>query len=166
MTRFLTIFFCVLNILKHSLSYSQDYAFYIKVDSGISCSSSVDIIAPYPPWNKAVQGYNTTLGNCAIAGFSVGCEILHAIDLEANISYRSMFTYKKYQTPTTGGASYTRRFDLSATPILFTTNLLGRGIPYCHWNARSGKIYPIIGAGLGVSNLLITNYRTTGLPPT
>ncbi|MBS0628406.1 MAG: hypothetical protein JSS09_09370, partial [Verrucomicrobia bacterium] len=57
-------------------------------------------------------------------------------------------------------------FDLSVTPLLFSINLLGRGIPYLHWNIGSGKIYPMIGSSLGVSNLLITNYRTTGLPPT
>ena len=28
-----------------------------------------------------------------------------------------------------------------------------------------GKIYPMIGASVGMSNLLITNFRTTGLPP-
>ncbi len=28
-----------------------------------------------------------------------------------------------------------------------------------------GEIYPIIGAGIGVSNLILTNFRTTGLPP-
>ena len=45
-------------------------------------------------------------------------------------------------------------------------NLLGRGIQRLHWDTKHGKIYPLIGTGLGVSNLLITNYRTTGLPPT
>ena len=97
---------------------------------------------------------------------SVGCELLHVVDLEVNISNRSTFKYRKFQTPTTGGGSYTRKFDLNVTPILFSANLLGRGIPYFNWDIGCGKIYPVLGAGLGVSNLLITNYRTTGLPPT
>lgn len=144
----------------------QDYSFYIKVGSGISFSESANVCASYPPWSPAIQGYNSKLGNCPIASLSVGCELLDVVDLEANISNRSTFKYRKFQTPTSGGSSYTRRFDLDVTSILFSANLLGRGIPYFNYDIGCGKIYPLIGAGVGVSNLLITNYRTTGLPPT
>lgn len=144
----------------------KDYSFYIKIGSGISCSESAKVVAPSPPWNPAIQGYDSNLGNCAIAAFSVGCEVVNIIDLELNISNRSTFKYRKFQTPITGGASYTREFDLNVTPILFSANLLGRGVPYFHWDIGCGKIYPMVGAGLGISNLLITNYRTTGLPAT
>jgi len=147
-------------------SKPQDYFFYIKVGSGVSVSESANVCAPNPPWNPATQGYNARLGNCPIASFSVGCELFDIVDLEFNISNRSTFKYRKFQTPTAGGGSYTRRFDLNVTPILFSTNILGRGIPHLNWDVCCGKIYPLIGAGLGVSNLLITNYRTTGLPPT
>ncbi|MBS0626624.1 MAG: hypothetical protein JSS09_00245, partial [Verrucomicrobia bacterium] len=61
---------------------SKNYSFYIKVDSGISFSDLANVTAPNPPWNPAVQGYNSTLGNTPIIGFSVGCEVLQAIDLE------------------------------------------------------------------------------------
>ncbi len=142
-----------------------NYAFYIKVDSGVSCAQSADVEAPSPPWTPAIQGYDSGLGNCAIAGFSVGCEVVQVVDFEVNLSNRSTFKYRKFQTPVGGGGSYTREFDLGVTPILFSANLLGRGIPHCHWNLGCGSIYPMIGAGVGVSNLLITNYRTTGLPP-
>ncbi len=143
----------------------QDYSFYIKVDSGISYSESARVKAPSPPWNPAVQGYGAKLGNRPIAGFSVGCELWHVLDLEINLSNRSTFEYRKFQTPTTGGASYTRKFDLSVTPLLFSANLLGRCIPYFNCSIGCGKIYPMLGGGIGVSNLLITNYRTTGLAP-
>ncbi len=145
---------------------SQDYSFYIKVGSGISCSESANVVAPSPPWNPAIQGYDSKLGNCPIASLSIGYELLHIVDLEVSISNRSTFKYRKFQTPTTGSGSYTREFDLNVTPILFSANLLGRGLPYFNWNIGCGKIYPMIGVGLGVSNLLITNYRTTGLSPT
>ena len=114
----------------------------------------------YKTKNPLTKKYSLT-----IFGLSVGCELFHIADLEVGISNRSTFKYRKFQTPTTGGDSYTRKFDLNVTPILFSTNLLGRGIPYFHWNIGQGKIYPIIGGGVGTSNLLITNYRTTGLPP-
>lgn len=143
-----------------------DYSYYIKVGSGISCSESANIVAHSPPWNPAIQGYNSKLGNCPIASLSIGCELMHCMDLEVSISNRSTFEYRKFQTPTAGGDSYTRKFDLSVTPILFSINLLGRHIPFFNWNIGCGKIYPMIGVGLGVSNLLITNYRTTGLAPT
>ncbi len=144
----------------------QAYSFYIKVGSGVSCSTSANVIAPSPPWNPAVQGYDSNLGNCPIANLSIGCEFADVVDLEASISNRSSFEYRKFQTPTAGGGSYTREFDLDVTPILFSANFLGRGIRYFNWDVGCGKIYPVIGAGLGVSNLLITNYRTTGLPST
>lgn len=143
----------------------QNYFFYIKVGSGVSCSESANVCALYPPWNPAVQGYNAKLGHCPIASFSVGCELWHAADLEFNISNRSIFKYRKCQTPTNGSEPYTREFDLNVTSILFSTNLLGRGISCFNWDVGCGQIYPIVGVGLGASDLLITNYRTTGLPP-
>lgn len=142
-----------------------DYSFYIKVDSGISCSGSANVVAPYPPWDPAIQGYGAKLGNCAIAGLSIGCELLQTVGLEVNVSNRSIFKYRKFQTSTVGNGSYTRKFDLNVTSILFSINLLGQGISYFNWDIGCGNIYPKIGAGLGVSNLLIINYRTTGLPP-
>lgn len=144
----------------------RDYSFYIKVDSGISFSESAHICAPNPPWNPALQGYNATLGKAPIAGFSIGCEFAHSVDLEVGISNRSIFKYRKCQTPITGGESYARKFDLDVTSILFGANLLGQSIRCLSRNFRCGTIYPLIGVGLGASNLLITNYRTTGLPPT
>jgi opacity protein-like surface antigen len=144
----------------------QNYPFYIKIGSGVSISESVNVVASSPPWNPAIQGYNSTLGNCPIASLSFGCELFHVVDLEVSISNRSIFEYRKFQTPTTGGDSYTREFDLNVTPIIFSANLLGRGISRCNWEVGVGKVYPMLGAGLGVSNLLITNFRTTGLSST
>ncbi len=144
----------------------QDYSFYLKVGSGISSSQLANVIASSPPWTAAIQGYDASLGNCPIASFSVGCELWHVMDLEVSISNRSIFEYRKFQTPTSGSESYTKEFDLNVTPIIFSANLLGRGIPHLNCDVGCGKIYPILGVGLGVSNLLITNYRTTGLPPT
>jgi hypothetical protein len=143
----------------------QDYSFYVKVGSGISFSESAHVVAPPPTWNPAVQGYNSKLGNRPIADLAIGCELLHLIDVEVSISTRSTFKYRKFQTPIAGGDSYTREFDLSVTPLLFSVDLLGRDIPCLNWDIACGKVYPIIGAGIGVSNLSITNFRTTGLPP-
>ena len=170
MKRFLVTFsllaVTVFGVATHC-SESDDYLFYMKVGSGISVSELANVVAVYPPWTPAVQGYDASLGSCPIASFSVGCELFHVVDLEVSISNRSTFEYRKLQTPTTGGSSYTRQFDLSVTPILFSANLLGRGIPHLNLEVGcDGKIYPMLGAGLGVSNLLITNFRTTGLPAT
>jgi opacity protein-like surface antigen len=143
----------------------QDYSFYIKVGSGVSFSESAHVTAPTPTWNQAIQGYNSKLGNRAIGALSVGCELMHFIDVDVSISTRSTFKYRKFQTPVDGGGSYTREFDLDVIPILFSVNLLGYDIPCLNWDFACGKVYPIIGAGIGFSNLLITNFRTTGLPP-
>lgn len=156
-------FFDSLHCYKNS---EDNHSFYIKVGSGISSSELVNVIAPYTPWNPSIQGYNTTLGNCPIASFSVGCEVADVIDLEVSASNRSMFEYRQLQMPTITTGSYTREFDLSVTSILFSANFLGKGVPHLNCEINSGKLYPILGAGIGVSNLLITNFRTTGLPPT
>jgi len=124
----------------------QDYSFYLKVGSGISCSESPNVFAPPSTWNPAVQGYDSKLGNRAIADLGIGCECMHLVDLEVSISARSTF-------------------NLDVVPILFSVNLLGREISCLNWDIACGKIYPIVGAGVGVSNLFITNFRTTGLPP-
>lgn len=170
MKRLRTSLFMLATIISGSLNAHcrepQDYAFYLKVGSGISFSEPADVVAAPPTWNPAIQGYNATLGNRAIAKLSIGCEFLRLIDLEASISARSTFKYRKFQTPVAGGGSYTREFDLDVTPILFSVNLLGRDISCLNWDIGCGKVYPMIGAGIGLSNLLITNFRTTGLPST
>ncbi len=87
---------------------NSNYTFYTKVGSGLSVSELANVYAPYPPWNSAIQGYNAKLGHCPIVSFSLGCEFLQTLDLEVNIANRSVFKYRKFQTPTTGGDSYTR----------------------------------------------------------
>lgn len=169
MKRFQGIFFLLITTIFSAIAYCNepdDYSFYIKFGSGVSCSELANVIAPSSPWAAAVQGYDSKLGNCAIAALSVGCEFLHILDVEVSVANRSTFEYRQFQTPTAGGASYTREFDLSVTPILFSVNLLGRGIPHCNYDFGDGKIYPMIGVGIGMSNLLITNFRTIGLPAT
>lgn len=143
----------------------DDYSFYVKVGSGVSFAESADAFASPVAWEPAIQGYDSRLGNCAIAEFAMGCEFMHLVDLEVSISDRSTFEYRKFQTPVAGGASFTREFDLAVTPVLFSVNLLGQDFPCLNWDFACGRIYPKIGAGIGVSNLLITNFRTTGLPP-
>lgn len=159
--KWIMVFICLL-----ARVHCCEPSFYIKVGSGISFSESAHVTAPAPTWNPAIQGYNSRLGNRAIAEFGVGCQLMHYVDLEVTVSNRSTFKYRKFQTPVGGGDSYTREFDLDVIPFLFSINLLGRDLPYLNWDCGCGSIYPILGAGVGVSNLLITNFRTTGLPPT
>lgn len=142
-----------------------DYAFYIKVGTGVSFSQSTDVVAPAPTWSPAIQGYQSKLGNVVIGDFALGCEFMQVWDFQVGISNRSTFKYRKVQTPIGGGSSYTREFDLDVTPVLFSATFLGRNIPCLRWDSACGMIYPLLGAGIGSSRLLITNFRTTGLPP-
>lgn len=142
-----------------------DYSFYIKVGTGVSFAESAQVSAPSSTWNPAIQGYNSKLGNRAIAGLSIGCEFMDMVDLEVSVSARTAFKYRKFQTPLNGGSSYTREFDLTVIPVLFSVNLLGRDFSCLNWDFGCGSLYPTLGAGIGVSHLLITNFRTTGLAP-
>ncbi len=169
MKRFLNIFFLLLipglSVINCYGEFT-DYAFYTKLGSGISCSQTAQIVAPYPPWNPALQGYDAKLGNSPIVSFSLGCELGHTVDLQVSIDKRANFKYLKYQTPTTGGDSYTRQFGLNISSVMFTANLLGQKCPYVSKEIGCGKLYPMIGVGLGASHLLISSFRTVGLPPT
>ena len=170
MKRILALFFLLAITISATLPakcccHPQGYSFYMNVSSGVSFSESAHVFAPPVAWNPAVQGYNSKLGNRTIADLRIGCELMHLLGMEVGVSVRSTFKYRKFQTPVDGGNSYTREFDLYVIPILFSVNLLGRDVSYLNWDIACGKIYPIIGASVGISNLLITNFRTTGLPP-
>lgn len=146
--------------------HPEDYSFYIKAGTGVSFSESANVSAPSSTWNPAIQGYNSSLGNRAIGELALGIEFCKFMDLEVGISNRSTFKYRKFQTPVGGGDSYTREFDLDVTSTLFSVGFLGRDIECLNWDFACGTVYPVLGFGLGVSNLKITNFRTTGLPPT
>lgn len=146
--------------------HPEDYSFFIKVGSGVSFSESAQVSASPLTWTPAIQGYNSTLGNRAIGDLALGMNYKQLMNLEVGISNRSTFKYRKLQTPFDGDVSYTREFDLDVTSVLFSANLLGREFECLTWDVLCGKIYPTLGAGVGVSNLLITNFRTTGLPST
>lgn len=142
----------------------QDCSFYVKVGSGVSFSRPLDVKVT-PVWTVTDQGYNSAAGNTPIAELSLGCEFSRLIDLEVGISNRSTFEYRKFQNPVGSDGSFTREFDLDVTSVLFSLNVLGRDISCLNWNCGCGSIYPIVGLGVGVSDLTITNFRTTGLPP-
>jgi hypothetical protein len=114
---FVSLFLLALIVLNTNCCQPCDYVFYIKVDSGVSGSESAHVCAPNPPWNPAVQGYNANLGISPIAGLSIGCELFDALDIDVTLANRSTFKYRKFQTPTTGGGSYTR--ELSTRQKLF-----------------------------------------------
>lgn len=142
-----------------------EYSFYAKVGSGVCCPETLHVIAPPTTWNVALQGYDTTLGTRAIADLSLGCELMRWLDLDVSIASRSNFKYRKFQTPTVGGDSYRREFDLHVRSILFSATLLGREMSCFTWDIACGTLYPVVGASVGMSDLLITNFRTTGLSP-
>lgn len=146
--------------------HPEDYSFFVKVGSGVSFSETAHVKASPLAWNPSIQGYNSKLGNRAIVDLSIGCRYNQLVDVEVGISNRSTFKYRKFQTPVGGGGSYTREFDLDVTTVLFSANLLGRDYECLNYDIACGTLYPILGAGVGVSNLLITNFRTTGLPST
>lgn len=142
-----------------------EYFFYAKAGSGVCCPETMRVVALPPTWNVSLQGYNAPLGTRAIADASLGCELMRCLDLDVGIASRSIFKYRKFQTHANGGESYRREFDLNVRSILFSATLLGRDVPCFARDIACGTLYPMVGAGVGVSDLLITNFRTTGLPP-
>ncbi len=143
--------------------------FYLKVGSGASFSTKANISAPSSVWDPAQQGYSARLGTTAIGLAGVGYDSPYVTG-EVTVSCRPDYNYSKYQVPTTTATpgtigTTTRRFDLDVSSAMFSLYLNGRGFKYLHCEAgRGGVFYPMVGGGVGVSQMTLYNFRSTGLP--
>lgn len=143
-------------------SDSQYSNLYLKLGTGPSISRKATIYTNPALWDPAEEGYNASLGTVPIVLGGLGYDNPY-ICTDITLTYRPDYSYSKYQIPTTGttpGAlgTTTRRFNLDIGSAMWTVYLSGRG-----W-VKSWPVYPIIGGGVGVSRLLIYNFRSTGLP--
>lgn len=59
----------------------------------------------------------------------------------------------------------TRHFNLDVTSVLFNGYIRGYGLDCLRWDipCLGGSLYPIVGAGVGVSRFTIYNFLSTGL---
>ncbi len=144
--------------------------FYLKIGSGASFSTKADIETSPAVWDPAIQGYDSSLGTAPIVLAGLGYDSPF-VSADIATSYRPNFTYRKFQTPTPGNTTgwalgqKTRKFDLDVTSLMFTLYFNGRGFNCLNWKmGKSSSIYPIVGGGVGASQLKIFNFRSTGLP--
>lgn len=145
---------------------------YLKFGSGASFSTHSGVHAPSDFWDPAVQGYRGNFGVAPIFEVAFGYDVIPALTTELSLSYRSHYSYKKFQSPPadiqTPGAlgTKTRHFNLDATSLLFSLFFNGKGFDALRWTTGpSGNyIYPFIGVGVGISELTIYNFRSTGIP--
>lgn len=147
----------------------KDQGFYIKAGSGASFAQTAHISAPSVIWDPAVQGYNSGLGVAPILLGGLGYDSPW-ISADVTVSYRPNFDYNKFQTPTNNSTpgtlgQTTRRFNLDVGSLMLTLYLNGRCIDALNWKTSDfSSIYPIIGGGVGGSQMTISNFRSTGLP--
>ncbi len=150
----------------------SDAHFYLKIGSGASFANRAKIHAPSAEWDPAIQGYNGDLGTRPIINGGLGYEFCRTLAADILFSYRPNFKYKKFQvvipnsnTPGLTG-NKTRRFNLDVSSFMGTLYLSGHGFDPLCWNLGCipGMIYPIIGGGIGISQMKIFNFRSTGLP--
>ncbi len=148
----------------------KNKGFYIKAGSGASFAREAQISAPSSVWDPAKQGYNSGLGVAPILLGGLGYDSPW-VSTDVTASYRPNYDYSKFQTPTTTTTpgtlgETTRRFDLDVASLMLTVYLNGRGVPGLNWKTGAfSSIYPVIGGGVGSSQLSIYNFRSTGLPP-
>ena len=154
------------------LMHAEAGQYYFKVGTGASFSEKTDVSASPLFWDPSPQGYNANMGCQPILAGGVGYEFSDLLSADITLSYRPNFQYKKFQTSsstTTPGflGSKTRKFDLGISTLMFSAYITGLPFQYLTWKIPCccGSIYPIIGAGIGVNQLLVTNFRSTGLPP-
>lgn len=146
--------------------------FYIKIGTGGSFSLKADVCAPTRIWDPAVEGYNSDLSKTGIVEAGVGYDFCDYFSGDVTVSFRPGFEYNKFQTgiPTDNVVNFlgnkTRRFKLDVSSVLFNGYLRGYGFDCLNWNigCNGSSIYPIVGAGVGVSRFTIYDFISTGLP--
>ncbi len=143
---------------------------YIKVSPGATFPLKADICARQPVWDPAIQGYNSKFDTRTNFGLAVGYEFCPWMAVEANITYRGQFKYKKFQTPPAGATTdlpaKTRRFNMDLLTTMGSLVLQGRYFDCCTCECDTISVYPIISGGVGTSRIIIWDFRSTGLAPT
>jgi opacity protein-like surface antigen len=147
----------------------KDRGFYIKIGSGASFATTAHVSASSATWDPALEGYNSKLGTVPIFLTGLGYDSPY-VSGDITASYRPDYSYSKFQTPTTNDTpgqlgEKTRRFDLDVTSLMFSLYLNGRGFDALNWGVGDGSVFPFLGAGVGVSQMKVYNFRSTGLPP-
>ena len=149
------------------------YRFFLKLGSGASFADKASVYAPPSQWDPAVQGYDSGLGTRPIILGGLGYEFCDPFSTDITFSYRPHYKYRKYQTPvgdigTPGSLGpKTREFNLDVASVMFTFYLSSRGwSPLC-WKLGSDTslLYPLIGGGVGISQMTIYDFRSTGIAP-
>jgi opacity protein-like surface antigen len=148
--------------------------FYIKAGSGASFAQRADVTASPVLWDPAPEGYQGNWGSAPILAAGIGYQSQGLFSADVTVSYRPQFRYRKYQTGITGTSTpnplgnKTRQMDLDVSTVMFSLYANGADFDMLTWNPGfvSGSIYPIVGAGVGMSRLNIYNFRSTGLSPT
>lgn len=142
---------------------------YFKFSGGATFPIKPNVCAPVGDvWDPAVQGYNSKFRNRVNFGIAFGCEVGPSGAVEVSATYRGQFKYKKFQTVPAGAISdlqaKTRRFNLESMTAMGSLFFYGRYFDCLTFNCGSFNIYPVIGAGFGMSRVLIWDFRSTGLP--
>lgn len=146
---------------------------YLKFESGASFSTKNTVTAPTSAWIENPKGYSDDFGVAPLFLVAFGYDIIPYLTTELSLSYRPHYSYKRSLSldPNTPGlpnqGSITRHFHLDATSLLFSLFFNGRGFNALKWEVgpSNSYIYPLIGGGLGISELTIYDFRTTGLDP-
>lgn len=146
--------------------------FYLKIGSGASFAVRATVNASPAIWDPSPNGYNSSLGTAPILLGGIGYDYCSLFSGEFSVSYRPQFEYNKFQTsqpsstPGFLGNTKTRRFKLDVSSAMFSAYFSGRTFDYSCWQPPciGGHLFPVIGAGVGVSRLNIFDFRTTGLP--
>jgi opacity protein-like surface antigen len=171
--------FAILNLFfsisMHAQSCCEEQPcgkFYLKLASGASFSEKLKVVAPIAIWDPAVEGYRARIGTRPILGAAIGYDFGRFLATDLEFSYRPAFKYKKFQTSiandTTAAqiGNKTRHFNLDVSSIMYSVYL--NGYESFSWRPQCsvGALYPVLGAGVGVSQLKIYNFRSSGLPDT
>lgn len=141
---------------------------YFKLSPGATFPLKTEVFAPVSVWDAAIQGYDSHLGTRPNMGAAVGCEMGRWGAVETSLTYRGQFKYKKFQTVPPDVHSdlpnKTRRFNMETLSLMGSVYFYGRGYEFFTCECSPGSIYPVIGAGFGISRIPIWDFRSTGLP--
>lgn len=145
---------------------------YVRLGTGISFPQKIRIHANPIQWDPAVQGYNSKLKGRPIFGVGLGYDFGCLFSADLTLSYRPSYQYRKFQnSPASAtsagflGASKTRHFNLDMTSLMLTGYLNGGAWDFLRWDVgcNGGYLQPVLGFGVGATQVRIRDFRTTGI---
>lgn len=157
--------FAANNDLQSKSFQNKNYPFFLELWIGYSSSLQVNLEVDNSFWDRAIQGYNSKLGQTPVFEFGIGFHLRPWLHASISTAVRGTYHYAKYQNQVPGDpAPYplgtkTRYFDLDNSNVMF--NLLVHSQNTLAFHLDNGMLVaPFLGVGIGIARNKIFNFHS------